>query len=196
LTSLPEARVAALQEKDRTMPQNTRSNAVSEHGTDTRIPQLLVGLAGRDPVVREKAREALVVMGNPSVPSLIQLLSHRRRHVRWEAAKALCGIADPIAATALVNALDDSDDDVRWVAAEGLTALGREGLQPLLAALLERAQSSWFRQGVHHICHTLANKRKLGPILRPLLAAFDQFEPQMAVPLAAYTALSKLRELF
>jgi len=178
------------------MPQNTRSNAVSDDGTDARIPPLLVGLAGRDPVVRENAREALVAMGESAVPSLIQLLSHCRRHVRWEAAKALCDIADPIAATALVNALDDTDDDVRWVVAEGLTALGREGLRPLLAALLERAQSSWFRQGAHHVCHTLATKRKLGPILRPLLAAFDQSEPQMAVPLAAYTALSKLRDLF
>jgi hypothetical protein len=66
----------------------------------------------------------------------------------------------------------------------------------LLAAVLERAQFSWLRQGAHHVCHTLATKRKLGPILRPLLVAFDRFEPQMAVPLAAYTALSKLRELF
>jgi HEAT repeat protein len=178
------------------MPQNTQSSDVDEDGTDRRISRLLAGLAGRDPAVREKAREALVAIGAQAVPSLIQLLAHRRRHVRWEAAKALCGIADPIAATAMVNALDDPDDDVRWVAAEGLTALGREGLLPLLAALLERAQSSWFRQGAHHVCHALATKRKLGPILRPLLAAYDQFEPQMAVPLAAYTALSKLRELF
>jgi HEAT repeat protein len=152
-------------------------------------------LAVQDPVVRDKAREALLAIGKPAVRLLIQLLAHRGPHVRWEAAKALCSIADPIAATALANALDDRDSDVRWGSAEGLTALGREGLQPLLAALLERAQSSWFRQGAHHVCHTLATKRKLGPILRPLLVAFDRFEPQMAVPLAAYTALSKLRDL-
>jgi len=33
-------------------------------------------------------------------------------------------IADPLAASALVNALDDRDGDVRWLAAEGLAALG------------------------------------------------------------------------
>jgi hypothetical protein len=60
---------------------------------------------------------------------------------RWEAAKALSEIADPLAATALVNALEDDDADIRWVASEGLTALGRDGLEPLLAALLERAGS-------------------------------------------------------
>jgi HEAT repeat protein len=175
--------------------QDTRSNLVSESRRTTRIPFLVDDLAGRDPVVREKARASLVAIGKPAVPALIQLLAHRRPHVRWEAAKALCGIADPLAATALVNALDDPNDDVRWLAAEGLIALRREGLQPLLAALLERAQSSWFRQGARHVCRALATKRRLGPILRPLLAAFGRFEPQMAVPLAAYMALSKLREL-
>ena len=79
-----------------------------------------------DPAVRRKARKALVAIGKLAVPSLIRLLSHRKPHVRWEAAKALCGIADPLAASALVNALDDRDGDVRWLAAEGLAALGRE----------------------------------------------------------------------
>ena len=174
---------------------NTLSNPIIEDPKDTRIPSLLGRLAGGDPVARERARESLVALGKPAVPALIQLLSHRRPLARWEAAKALCGIADPLAATALVNAVDDTDNDVRWVAAEGVIALGREGLQPLLAALLERAQSPCFCEGAHHVCHALATKRELGPILRPLLAAFDQFEPQMAIPLAAYTALSKLRKL-
>ena len=129
------------------------------------------------------------------MPSLIRLLSHRKPHVRWEAAKALCGIADPIAASALVNALDDRDGDVRWLAAEGVAALGRDGLQPLLAALLQRAKSGWFCEGAHHVCHTLVKRKKLGPILRPVLAALEQSEPEVAVPPAAYTALSRLREL-
>ena len=160
-----------------------------------RIPSLAADLASPDPTVRTKARKALVAMGKLAAPSLIGLLSHRKPHVRWEAAKALCGIADPLAASALVNALDDRDGDVRWLAAEGLAALGREGLQPLLAALLQRAESCWFCEGAHHVCHTLVKKRKLGPILRPVLAALRQSEPEVAAPLAAYTALSRLRGL-
>jgi HEAT repeat protein len=136
-----------------------------------------------------------VALGKLGVPSLIQLLSHRKPHVRWEAAKALCGIADPNAALALVNALDDRDGNVRWLAAEGLTALGQDGLQPLLAALLERARSGGFCEGAHHVCHTLVKKKKLGPILRPLLAAMQGSEPEVAVPPASYAALSRLREL-
>ena len=115
--------------------------------------------------------------------------------MRWEAAQALCGIADPLAGFALVNALDDRDGDVRWLAAEGLAALGREGMQPLLAALLQRAESCWFCEGTHHVCHTLVKRKKLGAILRPVFAALKESEPGVAVPPAAYTALSRLREL-
>ena len=159
------------------------------------IPELVCTLANSDPAARTKARKALVAIGKPSVPFLIPLLSHRKPHVRWEAAKALCSIADPIAASALVNALDDPNGDVRWLAAEGLAALGRDGLQPLLAVLLERAHSGWYCEAAHHICHTLVKRRRLGPILRPVLAALRESEPEVAAPSAAYAALSRLREL-
>ena len=160
-----------------------------------RIPSLAADWASPDPTVRTKARKALVAIGKLAVPALIRLLSHRKPHVRWEAAKALCGIADPIAASALVNALEDRDGDVRWLAAEGVAALGRDALQPLLAALLEGSKLSWLYEGAHHVCHTLVKRRELGPIRRPLLAAVRESEPEVAVPPAAYTALSRLREL-
>ena len=159
------------------------------------MPELLVALASSSPVARRKAREALVALGTPAMPSLIQLLSHRKPHVRWEAAKAIGGIADPIAAFALVNALKDRDGDIRWLAAEGLAALGRDALPPLLAALIDPSNSNWLCEGAHHVCHVLVRKRGLGPILRPLLAALEQSEPKAASPLAAYTALSKLRQI-
>jgi hypothetical protein len=176
-------------------PTTKRGHMAPPDTTAVRIASLAADLASPNPTVRTKAREALVAIGQLAVPSLIQLLSHRKPHVRWEAAKALCGIADPISAFALVNALDDRDGDVRWLAAEGLAALGQESLQPLLAALIGRAQSGWFCEGAHHVCHTLVNRKRLGPILRPLLAALRQSEPEVAVPPAAYTALSRLREL-
>jgi HEAT repeat protein len=161
----------------------------------TKVAELIAALESPGPVARRKAREALVALGKPAVPSLIQLLSHRKPHVRWEAAKALGGIADPIAASALVNALKDRDGDVRWLAAEGLTALGQDALHPLLAALIERHESDWLCEGAHHVCHVLVKKRGLGQVLQPLLAALAQSEPEAAAPLAAYTALSQLRDL-
>jgi HEAT repeat protein len=175
------------------MVSTKRIKVIIEDQGEPRLRSLLDRLASRAPAVREKARKALVIVGKPVVPYLIPLLSHCKPHVRWEAAKTLCDIADPISAAALVNALDDSDGDVRWLAAEGVTALGLDGLYPLLAALLERAQSSCFCEGAHHVCHVLA-KKKLGTILRPLLTALEQDEPAIGVPPVAYIALSRLRE--
>jgi hypothetical protein len=176
-------------------PTTKRGSVELAEKREARISSLVADLATPNPAVRTKARKALVALGKPAVPSLIQLLSHRKPHVRWEAAKALGGIADPLAAPALVNALDDRDGDVRWLAAVGVAALGRDGLQPLLAALLQRAQSCSFCEAAHHVCHTLLKRKRLGPILRPLLAAMKESEPEVAVPPAAYTALSRLREL-
>ena len=68
-------------------------------------------------------------------------------------------------------------------------------LPPLLAALIERTESDWLCEGAHHVCHVLVRKRRFGPVLRPLLAALEQSEPETAAPLAAYNALSKLRDL-
>ena len=176
-------------------PASKPGTAAASKKMLTGISELIAALASPSPVARRKAREALVALGKPAVPSLIQLLSHRKPHVRWEAAKALGGIADPIAAFALVNALKDRDGDVRWLAAEGLAALGRDALPPLLAALIDPSNSDWLCEGAHHVCHVLVRKRGLGPILRPLLAALEQTEPKVASPLAAYTALSRLREM-
>jgi hypothetical protein len=176
-------------------PASKPGTAAASKKMLTGISELIAALASPSPVARRKAREALVALGKPAVPSLIQLLSHRKPHVRWEAAKTLGGIADPIAAFALVNALKDRDGDVRWLAAEGLAALGRDALPPLLAALIDPSNSDWLCEGAHHVCHVLVRKRGLGPILRPLLAALEQTEPKVASPLAAYTALSRLREM-
>ena len=176
-------------------PSTKRASAALTNNKEARIPLLAAALASSSPVARRKAREGLVSIGKPTVPSLIPLLLHRKPHVAWEAAKALCGIADPISAFALVNALEDRNGDVRWVAAEGLTSLGRDGLPPLLAALLQRAKSFWLRKGAHRVCHTLVNRKRLGPILRPLLAALEEPEPGVAVPPAAYNAPARLRKL-
>jgi HEAT repeat protein len=176
-------------------PISKSGTVAASKKTPSRIQEQIASLESPSPVTRRKAREALVALGKPAVPLLIQLLSHRKPHVRWEAAKALGGIADPIAASALVNALKDRDGDVRWLAAEGLAALGQDALHPLLAALIERHESDWLCEGAHHVCHVLVKKRGLGEVLQPLLAALGQSEPEAAAPLAAYTALSQLRDL-
>jgi len=89
--------------------------------TGTNIESLMDMLASKNGMTRRKAREELVALGKPAVSFLTQALTNSRfSQVRWEAAKALGGINDTGSIPSLVNALEDSDSDVAWLAAEAL----------------------------------------------------------------------------
>ena len=122
---------------------------------------------------------------------LVKALADPNQWVRWEAAKALGQIGDPAAAQALVTALEDKMFDVRWLAAEGLIAMGRGALVPLLQALMERSDSTWTREGAHHVLHDLTGG-DIKEILLPVLAALEDVEPSVEVPFVAKAALDKL----
>ena len=127
-----------------------------------------------------------------AVAPLIKALSDDRHWVRWEAAKALSQIGNQESIQALLDALSDKEFDVRWLAAEGLIRIGRKSVGPILAALVGDPDSRWVREGIHHVLHDM-NKRELGPVLRPVLAALEGSEPTLEVPLAARAALNTLK---
>jgi len=78
---------------------------------------------------------------------LVELFQGAGHKVQGEAVKALGEIADPRAAPALVVTLEDEGFDIRWLAAEGLIALGPVGLAPRLEALAEKANSVYLTGG-------------------------------------------------
>jgi hypothetical protein len=93
----------------------------------------------------------------------------------------------------LVRRLEDERPGIRWLAAEGLMAYGREGLAALLQALVHHSDVVWLREGAHHVIHNLAERDKnLHDLLRPVLAAIDDIEPAIEVPPAAQAALDAL----
>ena len=155
------------------------------------IGALIADLGRKDGLVRESARQSLVAIGGPAVASLIEALADPNKQMRWEAAKALGQIGDPVSAHALVSALEDEVFDVRWLAAEGLIAIGREALVPLLHAVIECSDSLWLREGVHHVLHGLS-RGDLEEMLRPVLAALEDVEPSIEVPFAAESAVDAL----
>lgn len=157
------------------------------------VSDLIAVFADEDPVERDAARRALVRMGQAAVEALIAALADARQHVRWEAAKALFGIAHPTAAPSLVVALEDKDTNIRWLAAEGLCALESDALVPLLIALVEHADSDLLRQGAHHVLHKAVQRDPAHPAAE-VLAALERQEPQLGVPVAAQNALSALRK--
>jgi HEAT repeat protein len=163
---------------------------IKKVSTET-IKSLVADLDNKDGIVRVRARKSLVAIGGQAVKPLVKALASKREWVRWEAAKALGQIIDPMAVQALVKALEDKMFDVRWLAAEGLISMGREALVSLLETLVEHPDSFWIREGVHHVLHDI-NKGALKEKLHPVLAALESFEPTVEVPLAAKAALQAL----
>jgi HEAT repeat protein len=117
------------------------------------IDEALAMLQHRDGLVRQKGRRMLVEAGETAVPGLCRiLLTSPSKDARWGAAKALGEILDPRSAPALLDALEDRNSDVAWLAAVALRALGRDGWKPVLQRLVERGVDSVaVRDGAHHI---------------------------------------------
>jgi HEAT repeat protein len=178
--------------RNRKVP-NRSSAALASAIDSADIPALIAVLAGNDGLERQRAREALVDIGKPAVGALIEALASpdSNHHMRWEAAKALCDLGDPEAASVLVSALEDEYFGVRWLAAEGLISLGRDGLVPLLATLVRRSDSAALRESAHHVLRML-NQGNLHAQIGPVLAALEDIQPILEVPVAAHAALDAL----
>ncbi len=155
------------------------------------IRTIIAELSAGDPVTREHARQALVLIGKPAVSHLIGALSSPDGHLRWEAAYALSRIRDPSSAGALTSALQDEVPGVRWLASEALVAIGKASLVPLLEALLHSADSVHLRQGAGHVLRSLGREMHIEE-LEPVLRALESSAADVALPVAAFNALRHL----
>jgi HEAT repeat protein len=167
-----------------------------ETNTRPEIEQIMIlvaHLTDPDAEIRQKARRLLVKMGEPAVPYLIQALTKPNKQTRWQAAKALSKIGSATAAPALVEALKDDGFGIRWLAGEGLIEIGRDALPALLHALIQYSDSIRLRAGAHHVLCKL-EKEGLYAQLEPVVQALEDVEPAVMVPLAAHTALLRLKQ--
>lgn len=169
------------------------------------VDGLIQQLEARDGVTRERARQALASMGNKAVEPLLAVLTHKKSSVRYEAAMCLREIGDRRAIRGLVEALGDSSFEVRWVAAEALIDLGRAAVPAVLHALLHHADSTWFRNGSHHVLSHFAGldlhsayhvehhpawvDYDLREVLRPVMQALDDSGVASRAPVAAMRAM-------
>ncbi len=157
------------------------------------IESLVTDLASDHWQTRQAACHSLIRFGSRAVAPLVKASSDPHWYVRWEAAKALGQIGDSAAASALVRTLEDERSGIRWLAAEGLATMGREGLLPLLEALEHDSDSERLREGAHHVLRVLVKDDSQG-IIAPVLAALEDVEPVIQVPPAAQTALRALTD--
>ena len=167
---------------------------IKEKQAGTTIKLLIDILKSENGATRQKARKTLVALGKPSVPSLTQALQNSKLDlVRWEAAKALGAIGDTRAIPRLVNALEDSNSDVAWLAAEALRQFKKAAWPPLLRQLIkDGSESALLRQGAHHV---LRNQKENGfnDLLATLREDLESNTFQESTPLAAYAVLKRMK---
>ena len=160
----------------------------------TNIESLMDTLSSKDGATREKARRSLVALGKPAVSPLIQTLRNSSvAHVRWEAVKALGAIGDSRTITVLVKALEDSDPDVAWLAAEGLRKFKRIAWPPLLRALIKGGPDTVvLREGAHRV---LRNQRdaEFSELLADLRKALESTTTPNAARVSAYAILERMK---
>ena len=155
------------------------------------MKNLIADLSSSNDVTRLKARRELLEAGKPAYVVLLDALKDRNCLVRWEAVNILGAAGDPEVVPALVRALEDSEFEVRWVAAEALIRMGTTGLKTLFQALIERADSAFLRERAHHVLHKLATG-ELKVFLTPLLIALESREPAVEIPPAALHAMETM----
>lgn len=161
------------------------------HADEGTIAALITDLGSQDGFIRLRARQYLVTIGRRSISHLVKALESKDTIMRWEAAKALEQIGDPLAIEVLVDALEDDMFDVRWMAAEGLIIIGRYAIIRLLERLIKHPESEWLREGAHHVIRCQKDP-KLRLILQPLLRILEDLGASLEVPLAAERALNSL----
>lgn len=109
--SAPEVRAAA-------------ALALCSHPHESAIPALINSLADEDSLTAGLAGNALVEVGSPSVPRLLQVMEEAPVGIRIIALRALGEIHDQRAIPAMMKAMQDDSAVLQYWANEGLERLG------------------------------------------------------------------------
>ena len=156
-----------------------------------KIHPLILDLKSKSGLKRQNARETLVSIGAPAVSYLAELIDRPSATLRWEIVKTLGQIADPDSASFFITSLYDKDEEVRWLAAEGLIALGATARVPLLRGMVKNSKSAWLRRGAHHYFRAMREIERSSRYDK-LLSALESEDPKLSTPIAAEKLLKAI----
>lgn len=162
---------------------------MADLGPTKNVKEIGAQLSDWDAKCRHEAREELIRQGEAALPVLLEKLSYRDWHVRWEAVKALGEIGTIEVIEPLVGMLEDDDTGVRWAAMRSLIHMKREVVRPIMLALTRRFDSARFRQGAHHILHALHDQGLLLPAEKDVFRALEGLAPGIRAAEAANQVL-------
>lgn len=109
---------------------------LGQSGEPEGIGPLLYAIRDPDKKVRARAAEALGMIGDPSVDSLVLLMNEPDWKIRYRAAEALGITGSKKGVPSLITALDDPKDHVRYMAAKAIGATGSGMAEVALIARL------------------------------------------------------------
>jgi HEAT repeat protein len=98
--------------------------ALSSHPHESSVPDLVRALSDEDSLTAGLAGNALVAIGGPAVPALLQVMQEGPVGVRILALRALAEIRDQRSIRTLMKALEDDSAILQYWAREGLERLG------------------------------------------------------------------------
>ena len=170
---------------------------MNQEQSNKSIEQLIEDLRSSDGMVRQRARQSLVLKGEEAVDDLIQAFKEKKEPIHFEASKALSQIGSKKTIQTFIDALEDEEFSIRWIAAEGLIAIREDIIKPLLELLEHHSDSLQICEGVHHVFHDIVSRRiideKKREILLPVLESYHHLEAEIYIPFAAKNALDKLK---
>ena len=97
---------------------------LAEKPEESAAQPLIRALSDADSMVCSLAAQALVKIGKPAVPSLIEAVNHKSQAVRIHAIRALAEIRDHRAIPVLMRVIEEDSAALRYWAKEGLERLG------------------------------------------------------------------------
>jgi len=100
--------------------------ALCNHPDELALPDLVASLSDEDALVSGLAGNALVKIGGPAVPALLEVMQTSPLKVRIPALRALVEIKDQRAIPVMMKCLEDDSAVLQYWAREGLERLGMD----------------------------------------------------------------------
>ena len=155
--------------------------------------RILERLSNTDRTLRLETRKELEEIGVEIIPHLSEILYFDDHKLRLEAAKTLGQMAYPEGINIQIQALEDEESDIRWIAAEGLVKLGRKVIKPLLEKLIDDdGESICMRKGAFHIFPKLDIRDERKEKLKPLIKALNTKKLYQEIPIIAKSILEEM----
>jgi len=180
---------------ERRLIMNRIHNQYHYHQPDRHsdIRSLVLNLGSRDFLIRGRARVHLMELGNEAVDDLaVALDCISDELLRWEVVKILAHLHSPGTLPILINTLEDRNFSIRWMAARGLIEAGEIAVKPVLKRLIEKPDSAFLREGVHHVCKELTQTEQ-HTHCRQLLRAIEAPDSPENVAVVAAQLLNNLK---